>query len=69
MSYTDLEETEDVVIDFERDDNWRIIVNRVNEVGRGDNKDLLHAKRWYLYIGEKLLLFKVDIMWKFKVNS
>ena len=46
------EETEDVKLDNERECHWRMVFND-NGGGVDDKKELLHAKRWDVYVNEK----------------
>ena len=47
----DEEEKDDINIDDERDRHWRNVFE--DNEGGVDEKALLHAKRWYLYLNEK----------------
>ena len=49
---TDEEEMEDVKLDDERKIYWRMGV-QVNDGGVDDQKALLHATRWDVYVNEK----------------
>ena len=42
-------DTEGIVIDKERDNNFKMVVYEANEVGRDDEKLLLYSKRWDVY--------------------
>ena len=53
----DEEDMDDVNIDNERERHWRNVFE-VNEGGVDDNKALLHAKCWYLYLKKKERLVK-----------
>ena len=53
----DEEGLDDVNIDNKRERHWRKHFD-YNEGGVDDNKALLHAKRWYLYVNEKEQLVK-----------
>ena len=49
-------------MDYERlhdeiERHWRVVFED-NEVGVGDEKSILHAKRWYVYIDNKRSLIK-----------
>ena len=48
----DEEETEDVKLDNERERHWRMFLED-NDRGVDDKKELLHAKRWDVYMDEK----------------
>ena len=53
-------------INNEREHYWRIIFKDNNgEVD--DEKYLMHAKRWNVYMNQKLNYLRVDIMWMCKV--
>ena len=54
---------DDVNIDDERERHWRKVFE-YNEGGVDDNKALLYAKRWYLYVNEKEHLVKVKYLVK-----
>ena len=43
---------EDVKLDDERGHHWRMFFEN-NDRGVDDNKALLHAKMWYVYMNEK----------------
>ena len=51
------EDMEDVNLDDERERPWRM-VSKDNDGGVGDTKELLHAKRWDVYVNEKEKLVK-----------
>ena len=51
-NYHDEEEMDDVNIYDERERHWRNVF-KDNEGGVDDNKVLLHAKRWDLYVNYK----------------
>ena len=51
------EDMEDVNLDDERERPWRM-VSEDNDGGVGDTKELLHAKRWDVYVNEKEKLVK-----------
>ena len=53
----DEEEMDDVNIDGERERHWRNVFED-NEGGVDDKKELLHAKRWDLYVNEKEHIMK-----------
>ena len=50
--YPDEEEMDDVNIDNERERHWRMVFED-NEGSVDDNKSLIHAKRWDLYVNER----------------
>ena len=54
---TDEKEMEDVNLDDERERPWRMVFEE-NYGGVDDAKELLHAKRWDLYVNEKEKLVK-----------
>ena len=53
---TDEEENYDINIDDERERHWRNVFE--DNEGGVDEKAMLHAKRWYLYLYEKDKLVK-----------
>ena len=53
----DEEEMDDINLDDERERNWRMVFAD-NDGGVDDEKALLHAKRWDLYINDKAELVK-----------
>ena len=53
----DEEEIDEVNIDDERERHWRNVFED-NEGGVDDKKELLHAKRWDLYVNKKEQLVK-----------
>ena len=55
-NYPDEEEMDDVNIDDERERHWRNVFE--DNEGGVDEKALLHAKRWGLYLNEKEKLVK-----------
>ena len=50
--YPDEEDIYGVNIDDDRERHWRVVFED-NYVGVNDNKSLLHAKRWDVYVNEK----------------
>ena len=54
----DNEDTVDVVLDKERENHRRRVVDGANEAGEIFDKALLHAERWGVYMREKLSLVK-----------
>ena len=50
--YPDEEDTKDAKFDNERERHWRVVFED-NDGGVDNNKALLHAKRWYVYVNEK----------------
>ena len=49
---TDEEDMEDVSLDDERERHWRMVFEE-NYGGVDDKNELLHAKRWDIYVNEK----------------
>ena len=48
----DEEEMGDINLDNERERHWRVVFED-NAGGMDDEKSLLHAKRWDIYVNEK----------------
>ena len=48
----DEEDMENISLDNERECNWRMVF-KDNGGGVDDKKELLHAKRWDVYVNEK----------------
>ena len=46
-----------MVVDDEMGYHWRIALDE-NKAGRYEGKYLLHAKRWGVYMGDKISLIK-----------
>ena len=57
---------EDVRLDDEREHHWRMVLED-NYEGVDNEKSLLHAKRWDVYMNNKNRLLRVVIMWKCQV--
>ena len=55
------EEMYDVNLDDERERRWRVMFED-NDGGVDDSKELLHAKRWDIYVNEKENLVKVGYL-------
>ena len=53
----DEEEMDDVNLDDERERHWRMVFKE-NYGGVDDAKELLHAKRWDIYVNEKEKIVK-----------
>ena len=53
----DEEDMAGVRLDNKRERNWRMVFED-NDGGVGDQKSVLHAKRWDVYINEKEVLIK-----------
>ena len=45
-------EMDDVNLDDDMEHHWRILFEE-NDGGANDEKSLLHAKRWYIYMNKK----------------
>ena len=50
--YSDEEEIEDVKLDYEKERQWKVVFED-NDGGVEDKKELLHAKRWDVYMNER----------------
>ena len=48
----DEEEMEDVVVYYEREIYWRIVIDE-NKTGINEERALIHAKSWYVYMRKK----------------
>ena len=48
----DEEDMDNVNLDDERERHWRMVFED-NDGGVDDEKEFLHAKRWYIYLNEK----------------
>ena len=53
----DEEDMEDVKLDKKSEHHWRMVFED-NDGGVGNQKSVLHAKRWDVYINEKEVLIK-----------
>ena len=53
--YPDEEEMEDMRIDDKREHHWRIVFEENNGV-LDDEKEILRARRWHVYMNEKNML-------------
>ena len=62
----DGEETEDLIPDEKRYHHWRMVFKE-NDGGAEDQKVILHAKIYYIYINKKKRLLRVGIMFNFQV--
>ena len=47
-------------VDDERERHWRIVLEE-NDGGVDDAKELLNFNRWYVYVHDKKILFRVGI--------
>ena len=54
---SDEEDMEDLILDDKKERYWRIFFED-NNGGVDDQKEILHAKRWDVYINDKEVLIK-----------
>ena len=65
---TDEEEMENVNLYDERELHWRMVFED-NAGGVDDAKELIHAKRWYVYVNEKEKIVKGGYLVEVVVNE